>query len=273
MSGLTAALRYEWIRLRTIRSTWWISTLTVLLGVSISFLIGLGISQEFGSEFPPGDSERLLLAQLVVAQGSGFGPPLVLPYLMAIIGVFAWGHEYRHGMIRATLTTLSSRVAAWIAKYVVAAAWIALVILACLALCTVAGWFWLRDDGIAFATYDVWRTIVKCAVYSVVFAWIAMALTSLLRNQTAALVLAFVWPLALEAVIQQIFEIVPALREHVELTRFLPFDAGNAMLAATDVTGSMWGDPLTPWAGFIVFAGFAAVLMALSAGTFLKRDA
>lgn len=273
---MIAALRYEWLRIRTIRSTWWLSGITVFLAVSISFLIALGLSQAFDSQFPPPAGDRLLLAQIVVSQGSAYGElgaPFVLPFVLAVIGVFAWGHEYRHGMIRATLTTLSSRPAAWLAKYVVVGTWVALVTLVALALCAVAGWLWLSDDGIRFATYDVWRTIFKSVGYTVVFAWIAMALTALLRNQTAALVLAFVWPLAIENIIGALFFIVPSLREHQEITRFLPFEAGKAMLSGLDVTGSTWGDPLTPWSGFIVFGAVAGVLMALSFWLFRKRDA
>lgn len=137
----------------------------------------------------------------------------------------------------------------------------------------VAGWLWLNDDGISFATYAVWATIAKCVTYTVMFTWVAMAVTSLVRNQTAALVFVLVWPLVIENVIQGIFSLVPGLRDLSEITRFLPFEAGKAMLSALDVPGSMWGDPLTPWSGFLVFGAFMLLLMGFSAVMFHRRDA
>ncbi len=125
----------------------------------------------------------------------------------------------------------------------------------------------------SFATYAVWGTILKCVVYTVMFTWVAMAVTSLVRNQTGAIVIMLVWPLVIENVVQAVFFLVPPLRDAGELLRFLPFEAGKSMLSGLDVTGDMFGDPLSPWAGFIVFGLYAAALMAASFALFHKRDA
>jgi len=100
-----------------------------------------------------------------------------------------------------------------------------------------------------------------------------MAVTSLMRNQTGAIVIMLVWPLVIENVVQAVFFLVPPLRDAGELLRFLPFEAGKSMLSGLDVTGSMFGNPLSPWAGFIVFGLYAAALMAASFTLFHKRDA
>lgn len=273
---MRAALRYEWLRIRTLRSTWWLTGIVGTLGIAISFLIAMGVSFAFDSQFPPRADEVAMLAQIVVSQASSageFGAPFLLPYVLGILGVFTWGHEYRHGMIRATLTALSSRTQTWVAKFLVSGAWVAAVVLVTLTVCAGAGWLWLRDDGISFATYAVWGTILKCVAYSVLFTWVAMAVTSLLRNQTGAIVVMLVWPLVIENVVQVVFAIVPPLREAGEVLRFLPFEAGKAMLSGADVTVDIFGDPLTPWAGFVVFSLYAAALMAASLALFHKRDA
>ena len=273
---MTDALRYEWLRIRTIRSTWWLTGVTATLAVGISFLIALGLSIAFQSDSPPPASEVGILAQVVVSHASVYGEvgaPFLLPYVLGMLGVFTWGHEYRHGMIRATLTSLSSRTQSWVAKYLVTGAWVAATVLVSLTVSACTGWLWLRDDGVSFATYALWGTVLKCVTYTVMFTWVAMAVTSLVRNQTGAIVIMLVWPLVIENVVQVVFAIVPPLRDAGELLRFLPFEAGKAMLSGTDVTVDLFGDPLTPWAGFIVFGLYAAALMAASYVLFRKRDA
>jgi ABC-type transport system involved in multi-copper enzyme maturation permease subunit len=135
------------------------------------------------------------------------------------------------------------------------------------------GWLWLRDNGISFASYDVARTIVKACVYTLLFTWAATAFTALVRQQTAALVLMFLWPLAIENILTALANVVPGLDDLAPLTRFLPYNAGNRLLGVRDVTGPLFGDPLTPWGGFLVLAGFAAALTAGSLVLFLRRDA
>ena len=273
---MTDALKYEWMRIKTIRSTWWLTGIAATLAILVSFLIAFGISQAFKSDFPPPAREVGILAQIVVSQASAYGElgaPFLLPYVLGMLGVFTWGHEYRHGMIRATLTTVSFRTSAWAAKYVITGVWVAVIVLVSLTVCAGAGWLWLRDDGVSFATYAVWGTIFKCVVYTVMFTWVAMAVTSLVRNQTGAIVIMLVWPLVIENVVQAVFFLVPPLRDAGELLRFLPFEAGKSMLSGLDVTGSMFGNPLSPWAGFIVFGLYAAALMAASFTLFHKRDA
>ncbi len=45
----------------------------------------------------------------LATQFAVFGVPYFVAYILAMVAVFAWGHEYRHGMVRATLTALNSR--------------------------------------------------------------------------------------------------------------------------------------------------------------------
>lgn len=273
---MTDAVRYEWLRIRTIRSTWWLTGVTATIAIAVSFLIALGISAAFDGGSALQRDETALAAQIVVSQGSAFGEfgaPFLLPYVLGMLGVFTWGHEYRHGMIRATLTALSSRTNSWIAKYLVTGVWVAMTVLVSLTVCAGAGWLWLHDNGISFATAAVWGTILKCVAYTVLFTWVAMSVASLVRNQAGAIVIVLVWPLVIENLVQAVFFIVEPLRDSGDLLRFLPFEAGKAMLSGFDVEVGLFGDPLTPWAGFIVFGAFTAALMGASLILFHKRDA
>ena len=119
------ALAYEWTRIRTLRSTWWLTGSTMVVGIGISGLLAWALHSEF-SEHGSVDLDGIGAA--VVTQLAAVGQvPSLISFLLAILGVFAWGHEYRHGMIRASLTALPSRSALWTAKYLVVGIWVAVV--------------------------------------------------------------------------------------------------------------------------------------------------
>src|SRR4051794_35886999 len=107
------ALRYEYVRLRTIRSTYWLIGLAVTFQLIMSMLIAWRLS--VAANPPSGDDAFDILA--TIGASSGFAP-LFIPYIIGLLGVFSMGHEYRHGMIRATLTALPHRRTVFVAKVV-----------------------------------------------------------------------------------------------------------------------------------------------------------
>jgi hypothetical protein len=100
-----------------------------------------------------------------------------------------------------------------------------------------------------------------------------MAFTSVTRSQAFALVAIFLWPLLIESLIHVFFVLVPGLRDHTDVLRFLPFGAANRMVDVLSHPTSTFGDPLSPLGGTIVFGGLALVLMVASYSLFEKRDA
>lgn len=270
---MTAALAYEWTRIRTIRSTYWLSAIAVVFGVGLSFLVSMGLHFSLGSANPPAASELKGVGQGIATQFAVFGVPYFVAYVLAMIAVLGWGHEYRHGMIRATLTALSSRTAAWTAKFLVVGAWVVVVALVTALTSLLVGWLWLHGDGVPVFTADVWRAVARTLLYTLLFAWLASAFTALVRNQTAALVLLFLWPLAVENVVSVVFSLVPAVRDHAEVTRFLPFNAGSRIISQVPGADGAFGSPLSVWAAVVVFGGLTAVAMAVSLALFHRRDA
>jgi ABC-type transport system involved in multi-copper enzyme maturation permease subunit len=209
----------------------------------------------------------------VVTQFASMGAPYFVAYILAMIGVFAWGHEYRHGMIRATLTALNSRTASWVAKFVVVGLWVLVVAVLTMLGSLLTGLLWLSDDPVDLVTSATAGAIVRTLVYTLLLTWVAAAFTALTRNQTAALVLLFLWPLAVENVITLVFQLVPALREHAELTRFLPFNAAGRIVEQVEEASSVFGQPLSLAGALVIFGGVAAIGMAASLALFHRRDA
>ncbi|MCX6396554.1 MAG: ABC transporter permease subunit [Propionibacteriales bacterium] len=266
------ALAYEWTRIRTLRSTWWLTGLAIFLGIGISTLFAWAIHHDFTNGGVT--SEDLdQLGPVVVTQLAASGEiPSVICFVLAILGIFAWGHEYRHGMIRASLTALNSRTQLWVAKFLVVGAWVAVVAAVTLIGSGVVASFFLRDYVDVFSG-DTWQIIGRQVLYGVVLTWLAMAFTSITRSQAFALVSIFLWPFLIETLINVFFRLVPGLRDHTELLRFRPFDAGGRLVDAfNDPTGT-FGDPLSAWGGLVVFGGTAVVGMVASYLLFTRRDA
>jgi ABC-type transport system involved in multi-copper enzyme maturation permease subunit len=272
---MNAALKYEWRRVTTLRSTWWITGGTVVAAVALTFLVAMALRLGSGdlSSAEASDSESLIVLEMLTTQFSNFDPMFyVVAYIIAIVGIFTWGHEYRHGMIRATLTALPQRWAVWTAKYLVVAAWVTVVVIATCVISFLVTALWMAGTGLDFDLPALLAAVGRRVVYTVLLTWVVMSLTILFRNQTFALVAMYLWPMAIETLIKGIF-VVPGLDEHRELTRFLPFNAGGRIMQREPQAYDVFGDPLNAWGGFIVFGIFTAVLMALAYALFQKRDA
>lgn len=266
------AFAYEISRIRTIRSTWWLSLIAFVAGVGITALFCWGIHHNI-NQHPLGPQDRHSLGSAIVTQLAASGQiPSIVGFLLAIIGIFAWGHEYRHGMVRASLTALSSRTSFWVAKYVVCAVWVAVVAVVTMLASAVVGSIWLGHyinvwDGLT------WSIIGRETGYDVILVFIAMAFTSITRSQAFALVALFIWPLLIENLIHLFFVLVPSLQAHQDILRFLPFGAGDHMVDVISTPASTFGDPLSPLGGTIVFGALGLVLTVASYVLFRRRDA
>lgn len=269
---MTAALAYEWMRIRTVRSTYWLSAIALVFGIGLSFLVAMGTHFAFGSSQPPTASDLRGIGPGIATQFAAFGVPYFVAYILAMVSVFAWGHEYRHGMVRATLTALNSRTASWVAKFVVVGLWVLAVALLTMLGSILAGWLWLHGDGVTLVTGATWRVAARTLLYTLLFSWLAAAFTALVRNQTAALVLLFLWPLAVENVVSVVFALVPALRSHSDLTRFLPFTAGTRIISQIPRADDFFGNPLSVGGAVVIFGVLTALAMVASFVLFARRD-
>ena len=267
---MTAALAYEWRRLTTLRSTWWLIIIGSVVTLGLALLIGLAIAS--GGDVSEGND---FVLGAIATQGAAIGvTPLLVAYVMALMGVFCFGHEYRHGMIRATLTAVPSRVAIFSAKTVITG----------LAAFVVGGVTTLIGVFVALglvselhADADVIRELVLgTAIYTGLFALVGLALAAMFRNQVAALITVLLTPLVLENVVRAILIVPPAFDDIEHLARYLPFDAGGQLyvqLSLNQALEFLGYDPLGPVGGGLVFAGFTAVLLAGACALFVSRDA
>lgn len=259
---MIGALRYEWVRIRTVKSSWFLALLSV--ASTVLFTWG-GWSGADGSQRSYADA----------LTSAGALPPL----LMGILGVFAFGHEYRYGVIRPTLTSVPLRWRVALAKLLVVTAWAAVTVVLSVAgsvafLSLFSGKF---RSGVGFTGGPTDRIALGIVVYTVLFAWVGLALGWLLRNVPGAISLLIIFPLVVENLILALLSI-DALEPIRGAGKYLPFAAGTQMFAydagsANADAPSGFQSDLTALQGGLTFGIFAVVVLAIAYVLFQKRDA
>lgn len=269
------ALRYEWVRLRTLRSTYWLIGLALAFQVIMTALISWRVSVASGSV---GDDDSF---DLIATIGASSGiAPLFIGYILGLLGVFSMGHEYRHGMIRATLTAIPSRVHVLSAKLITTTGVVVTSALACVAIAVVS----MLVFGVALPGIGSILSIAAgTAIFSALFALSGLAFSALVRNQTAAVAMLMLIPTVLEQIIKAIVLAIKAFSDDpssssgiVTILKYLPYDAGGQMytrLSIGDMLQFFGVVPFGPVGGGVVMGVFVSVLLALSYWSFVRRDA
>lgn len=264
---MTGALRYEWMRLRTLRSTWWLTGLSLLIAGLLG-LFALGLQERPLTVTDYGD----------IVTGGGGGAIFLVSILLSMIGVFAIGHEYRYGTIRPTLSALPRRSTVMAAKIVVVAGYVFVVALVGLLLryavsVAILGHRLLRLGMFPTPMARVW---IGSAAYIVIFALVGLALAGLFRNIPAAIVTVILLPLLVETILRGLLGL-RAFHSIRGFAKALPFSSGAQVFrypAADNGNGGpdLQGFP-SPVDGLLVFLAFLVIVLGLSWFLFEKRDA
>jgi ABC-2 type transport system permease protein len=260
---MTDALRYEWTRIRTLRSTYWLAGLGILVTAAVAFIVALVTRND------PVDPET---AAGVLLGGGDFAT--FIPIFMAIMGVLAVGHEYRYGTIQPTLTALPQRSRLLTAKIlIVAAVTIAVVALSLVINAVIGLAFWGELPSLGSDPLN--QVIPGYFVMVLLYAILGIALAQLFRGVPSAIVVLLVTPLVVEGLVIGL-STIPALDWLVPAVKFLPFMAGSRLIATQPFdTGPDSPDYgiFDRWASGGVFAAFVAIILAVAWYLFQKRDA
>lgn len=250
---MTGALRYEWVRITTVRSTWALIGLAMLvpagLALFVAWLVG-NLGPDAGG--PPDDSGTGGLAGFL---------PLTAAVLCAI-GAAAFGQEYRHGLIRITLAIFPRRTSVFVAKTLMVAGF--MVVAAILAIATIV--LGQALGGLIGGTGVTWDETawgasgVRAVLYIVLFVLIALAITALTRNQPVGIIA----PIVLAVLIEPIVGAIAFVQGWTWMDWVLPF-SGGAAAVATD-GAEAWGHLAVFGAWFLIIAIPAWIL-------FVRRDA
>jgi ABC-2 type transport system permease protein len=269
------ALRYEYVRLRTIRSTYWLIGLALTFQLIMSLLIAWRLS--VASSPPIGDDAFDILATIGASAGLA---PLFVAYIIGLLGVFSTGHEYRHGMIRATLTAVPNRTHVFAAKVISTAAIAAAAALGCILIALGGLLGFGLDMPSAGALVDMTAGTV---IYTALFALSGLAYAALTRNQTAAVALLMLVPSLVEQIIKAIILAIKSSSDDprgtdglVRILKYLPYDAGGQMYTRAsieDLLSFLGVVPFGAIGGGIVMGLFVGALLGGAYALFIRRDA
>jgi ABC-2 type transport system permease protein len=244
--AVLSALRSEWIKASTVRVNAAILVFALVAGLFVSWAVATFVTDEV----------------LVVAQ-VGFYWTSVTGMLAAIAGVLLFGSEVQHGTLAAAVAARPSRWIIALAKTLTAAA-LGLVIGAT---GLVAGFGGAVLAGLdAGDTSSLAATISWALLFTTLSAVLGLGIGMIVRNSTAAIGGLLVWGFVVENLLNLFLP--------VEVARFLPFFAGNKLLAYNNDfdTPEAIAVALTRSESALVFGGYAGV--ALLVGTLLlyRRD-
>jgi hypothetical protein len=256
LSRFADILRSEYLKLRTVGSTFWSLLAAVVFNVALAALLAIFLPSHMSAHQKATiDSTRVSLGGLHLSQVA-FG----------VLGVLVITTEYGTGMIRATLAAVPQRRLMLTAKTTVFAV-IALIIgiASCFAAYFAFQAFLPAGDGMRTSLSDpgVLRAVTGAGLHLTVLGLFGLGLGAIIRSSTGAVA-------TLMGVLFVPSLIVTLLPHSWQDTigAHLPMDAGE-----TIITVHHQAHTLQAWPGFGVFCLYAAA--ALAAGFFLisHRDA
>jgi ABC-2 type transport system permease protein len=259
-AGLSGAIRSEWTKIRSVRSTHWTLLALIVVGVGLGALICYATESHFthlGHGAPLGfdPTKRSLTAFDELGQ-----------LVMMVLGALVITAEYSTGMIRTSLTTMPRRGTVFAAKGIVFAV-IALVVSVITAfIAFFLGQELLRSTGHSATLSDpnVMRAIVGTALYVTVIGLMSYAFGAIIRH-TAGTIATMVGVLF---ILPLIVQVLPTNWTN-DVNKWIPGSAGDALPATT------YADPtlFSAWGQFAVTAGYTVILLIIGAFLLRKRDA
>jgi hypothetical protein len=259
-SGFPGALRSEWVKIRSVRSTVWTLAAAIVIAVGISALGNWGQSGHT-------TQTAAQLAAKDLTQRSMFG--IVLGQLvMVVFGALAVTSEYATGMIRTSLSAQPRRMNVFWAKFVIVAV-VAFIVgeIISFASFLISAHFWTaKGVSLSLSTPGSLQAVFGGGLYLAGAALLAFGLGAVMRH-TAGAITAGVFLLFVATII---VNFMPDSWQ-ADIDKWLPYNAGGQVWA-TQHTADV-GTALSAWSGFGVYMIYAAVAIICGAISFKRRDA
>jgi ABC-2 type transport system permease protein len=253
MSGV---LRSEWTKLRSVRSTWWLLSATVIVTVGVAVVLSPGATSGKPAAAVP----------YTFARSAEYGSVLGQLTLL-VLGVLVFTGEYQSGMIRASLSVVPRRLLLlWGKLGAFGGVALALSLASSVTAFVFGELVRQAHHGRArvwFGDPQVTRIVIGAGLVLAVTGICGLAIGAIIRNTAAGLstvaALFFVLPLLLRIAL-------PGSDQG--FLRFMPSNAGSALWDA-----ALSPTSLSPWTGFALLCGYAAALVAVAAWRLRRGDA
>lgn len=261
-STFLGVMRGEWVKLLSLRSTWWTLAATVVLMTLVSFAAAMSLDA-MAEDPVMGAAVTGMHGAEVISGGFQIGMLTI-----AVLGALFITGEYSTGMIRSTFAAVPTRLPVLGAKAIALVVLTVVVTVAGVAASYVVTMPQLATYGLVPALDDpgTWRVLGGTVYFLVAAALFSLGVGTLLRSTAATVTVALTVLLLLPGVLGFI------TLDWVEtLVGYLPLPASAAFIAAgaTDVRGV----GLTAQGGLLVVAAYAVVPMVAAAVALRRRDA
>ncbi|MFN8167609.1 MAG: ABC transporter permease [Candidatus Nanopelagicales bacterium] len=262
---MSAALRYEWVRITTVRSTRISLVLAVLFAMGLGYLATNPNYNEF-------DDQGLPVGPGTVDWYAAFAfPLLIMAVIASVLAAQSVGQEYRFGLIRLTLTAFPRRGRILTAK-------ILMVVLASVVvtlLSYLGSWIGVALHGYPTPPANVVETpdgtfFLRGVVFVVLWALSAFALAGLTRQTAVGIAVPVISGLIAENIVATL------LRDRAGwLVDVLPWSTASRWASSPleAEPGVVVDSPPVGWSALGVFAVWVAILVAFEVVAFLRRDA
>jgi ABC-2 type transport system permease protein len=263
-AGFGGALRSEFTKIRSVRSTYWSLLALVVITIGIGALFAFGRVQNF-TQLPTGAQAAERARDIARATETSLFGLILGQLVIAVLGALTITSEYSTGMIRTSLAVMPRRGISLAAKAVVFGA-IALVVgLVTSFISYFVGQAILSTHHLnsTLGQPGVLRAVVGGGLFLAVCGLLSFGLGAVLRHTagaiTAAIGLLFV-----------LFILSGFLPNNwaVHIDKWIPFNAGGAIWEHDSGTAMF-----SPWTGFAVFCGYAAIALVAGLVLFRNRDA
>lgn len=240
-------LRAEFRKLLTIRSTYLISGLALLLGAFIAFY-GFGLKGPNAFET---DALQQAARNIVTILGTFVG----------ITAILVICHEYRYSTISYTLTISNSRMKVLFAKLATISAYAAVMAVLSLIIAVLLTALGAKVGGheLGMQTIDAGALLWRSVAYMLGSAWLGLVLGFLSRSQVFAIVMYFVLP-SIEPVIHGLLKVS---------SNYLPNASLNQVMSMSAPEHGVY----TSLAALGVFALYMLVAFAAASALFVRKDA
>lgn len=263
---LARVIHSEWIKLRSLRSTW--ITIVSLLVVIVGFgLMAAAVSS--GSLQPPAndpagaDAGRMGRNPLATVLAGANLAVLVVAVFGSVVGA----REFSTGMIRSSFSAVPKRLPVLWAKLIAFSALVIPAVFASVVVAFTLGMNVIAGAGkptLAWSDDGVMRSVLGTAAYVVGLGVIGLALGILMRNTAAAIGTVLGAVLFLPALASVL---LPS--DWSTVLKFLPSNAGTAFTSLS-ASGQ---DLLAPNSGALVFVVWIVVAVVAAAFAIQRRDA
>lgn len=254
---LRRVVRSEWVKFRSLRSSW------VVLAVTVAITVGLGAAF-CGFTAAHWSDESFIDKLSFDPTQTSLGGVFLAQLSIGVLGVLFVTGEYATGQVRSTFAAVPKRLPVLVAKLLVFTVVAVVVALPSVFLGFELGQLLLAGQDIqtTLGAPGVLRAVIGAALYLAVIGLFGGALGWLVRHTAGAIATL----VGLLLILPLLVEFLPADWTHA-VAKWLPSDAGASVFTVVRAPYT-----LSPWAGFGVLCAWVAAFLVAATVQLARRD-